>query len=269
VLTLNIGAAASHRAESILGWLVAHPADVLVLTETSRGLGTQLLIDELSARGYQVLCAPEDCGRDRGVVLATRVPIRKRLPGLGVTLPWRAIGVVLETVPRVAVVGVYVPSRDRSEAKIVRKQEFIESLLASVEGMPGPHRRHLLVVGDYNAISRAHQPRLPGFFPYEYGMHDELERLGLRAAHELAALRDHPHSWIGRTGNRYLYDYVHAGEALHDRIKVCEYLHEPRELALSDHAAVAVQVRLGFARLGGLARGENRSKQRGVDLVQS
>ena len=51
----------------------------------------------------------------------------------------------------------------------------------------------MLLVGDYNVVSRAHEPRLPGFFAYEYAMHDELERIGFAAAHELCG------SFISRT----------------------------------------------------------------------
>jgi hypothetical protein len=38
-------------------------------------------------------------------------------------------GLMLETRPRIGVVGIYVPSRDRSEAKIARKQQFIASFI--------------------------------------------------------------------------------------------------------------------------------------------
>jgi hypothetical protein len=55
-----------------------------------------------------------------------------------------------------------------------------------------------MLIGDYNVISCHHHPRCTGFFPYAYEMHDELERLGFVAAHDLRPRRSHPHSWIGR-----------------------------------------------------------------------
>jgi exodeoxyribonuclease-3 len=242
-LSLNIGAAAVPRAEAILSWLRRRSEDVFVLTETSRGEGTRLLLDGLRARGYSTFSTVET--RDRGVAVASRIPIHDILDDrLSLTLPWRAAGVVLDTHPRVALIGVYVPSRDRSPVKVARKEAFIVSLLQSVRGLSTSLRSRLLLVGDYNAVSRRHRPRIPGFFPYEYALHDELEGLGFHSAHELGGERAQPHSWIGRTGNGYLYDYVHVGKALQSSFEGCSYLHGPRERGLSDHAAVAVRLRL-------------------------
>jgi exodeoxyribonuclease-3 len=102
----------------------------------------------------------------------------------------------------------------------------------------------MLIVGDYNAVARRHEPALPGFFPYEYDFHDELETLGFCSAHELRDADVHPHSWIGRTGRGYLYDYAHVGRGLHAQVEHCAYLHDPRERRLTDHAAVAVTLRM-------------------------
>jgi exodeoxyribonuclease-3 len=242
-LTLNIGAAAAPRAGAILAWLARRSEDVIVLSETSAGEGTGLLLDGLRARGYTTFFTSG--ARDRGVALATRIPVHEVLDGdLSLTLPWRAAGVVLDTCPRVALIGVYVPSRDRSDVKVARKREFIASLLQSVRGLPPALRCRLLLLGDYNTVSRRHSPRLPGFFPYEYAFHEQLEGLGLSSAHELGPATSQPHSWIGRTGNGYLYDYVHVGEALHGALERCAYLHGPRERSLTDHAAVAVRLQL-------------------------
>lgn len=243
-LTLNIGAAAPARATQIERWLRRRSPDVIVLTETSSGKGTTILADGLKARGYTTHAVINQ--RDRGVMVASRRPVRDVLDAqLDVTLPWRVAGIALDTEPSVTVVGVYVPSRDRSELKVARKRDFIASLLAGVRRLPDAVRRQLLLIGDYNAVARDHQPRLPGFFPYEYEMHDALEGFGLAPAHALRPAASQPHSWIGRTGIGYLYDYVHVGEGLHDRVERCTYMHAPREQRLSDHAAVVARLRLG------------------------
>ncbi|MEA2493876.1 MAG: exodeoxyribonuclease [Thermoleophilaceae bacterium] len=244
-MTLNIGAAAAPRAEAILEWVAARGDDVVVLTETSGGPGTRLLVAGLAECGYAVREMLPEGVRDRGVLVASRLPVHQVFrTRIDVTLPWRAVGMVLDTDPRVAVLGVYVPSRDRSPVKVARKEQFIDSFLASVGRLPGSLRGRLLVVGDYNVVRREHEPWLPGFFDYEYRLHEELERLGFAAAHDLDGHSVHPHSWIGRTGTGYLYDYVHVGSALHDHVDHCAYLHEPRTTRLSDHAAVEVRLRL-------------------------
>lgn len=245
-VTLNIGAAALARAEAVLDWLAARNDDVVVLTETSGGGGTRLLASGLAELGYAVRETLPAGERDRGALVASRVGVHQVFRArISVTLPWRAVGMVLATEPRVAVLGVYVPSRDRSPHKIERKQQFIDSFVRSVENLPGSLRSRLLVVGDYNAVPRDHQPALPGFFDYEYGLHESLGRCGFISAHELHEPGSQPHSWIGRTGIGYLYDYVHVGSSLHGDVAHCAYRHDPRELRLSDHAAVEVRLRLG------------------------
>jgi exodeoxyribonuclease-3 len=97
-----------------------------------------------------------------------------------------------------------------------------------------------LIAGDYNAVSRRHEPPYEGFIACEFELHEELERLGFISGHELVDFAEHPYSWIGRTGRGYLYDYFHLGRALHDRLRSCRYLHGTRRNRISDHAAVAV-----------------------------
>src|SRR4051812_17566260 len=198
-LTLNIGAAAPPPARAIERWLRRRRLDVLVLPEPSSGAGTALLRERLRDRGYDTYLRADR--RDRGVLVATRLPVLEVLDDhLDITLPWRGSGVLLDTRPTVGVIGVYVPSRDRSDLKVERKRTFIASLLASLRDLPDTVRHHLLLAGDYNAVARDHQPRLPGFFPYEYDLHDTLAAYGLAAAHMLRPGRAQPHSWIGRTG---------------------------------------------------------------------
>jgi exodeoxyribonuclease-3 len=244
LLTFNIGAAGEIRAAAILTWLRSRGDDVIVLTETTEGPGTALLAHGLRSRGYDVRHVP--IARERGVLVASRLAIARDLSDdLAVTLPCRASALLLGSGPTsLALVGIYVPSRDRSDAKVARKQAFIASLLRGLRALPAPHRRRLVLAGDYNTVARRHEPRLPGFFAWEYGLHDELERIGLRPAHELRGRGQHPHSWIGRTGLGYLYDYVHIGTGLHRGVERCDYLHGPRQQRLSDHAAVAVRVTL-------------------------
>jgi len=160
-------------------------------------------------------------------------------------LPWRIAAVRLAIEPSVTVLGIYVPSRDRSPAKVARKQKFIRSFLQSLAGLPPRTRRSLVIAGDYNVVSRRHMPPRPGFFPYEYEMHETLEELGFVSSHEIISRRKHPHSWIGRTGDGYLYDYIHVGEALQDRLDLCRYVDVTRARRLSDHLAVAASWRLG------------------------
>jgi exodeoxyribonuclease-3 len=220
--------------------------DVIVLTETSAGAGTLLLHEGLEERGYAVIATPP--ANDRGVLIASRLPVRERICAtFDVTLPWRIAAIRLTTEPSVTVLGIYVPSRDRSPAKVARKQKLILSFLKSLAGLPPKTRRNLVIAGDYNVVSRRHVPPRRSFFPYEYEMHETLEELGFVSSHEIVRKRKHPHSWIGRTGEGYLYDYIHVGEALQSRLHLCRYVDDTRARRLSDHLAVAASWRLDAA----------------------
>jgi exodeoxyribonuclease-3 len=226
-----------------LRWLVTRDVDVLVLTETSAGPGTQLLVDGLGANGYTTVQTP--VVQDRGVLVASRLPVKRRLCSkVKVTLPWRIAAIELADVGLV-VFGVYVPSRDRSQQKVARKRAFIASLLAGIARLPRPTREAMVIAGDYNVVSRCHIPSLGGYFPYEYEMLDSLAKLGFVAGHELDKEKSQPqpHSWIGRTGTGYLYDYFHFGPGVTARVESCVYEHLTREMRLSDHAAVTARLR--------------------------
>lgn len=199
VLTSNIGAASRQRAENLLVWLAAWPEDVFVLTETSAGAGTAYLLDRFRQASYAVVNTPDDS--DRGAALVSRVPVlNDQLPTLDkVTIPARVAAAVLDTRPRVSVVGVFVPSRDRSVGKTERKEQFIGSFLDALAHLPAANRAGLVLGEDYNVISRTHQPAHSGFLPFEYRLLETLTESGLLDAHERCAPGAQPHSWIGRT----------------------------------------------------------------------
>jgi exodeoxyribonuclease III len=242
VTTLNIGAAAVARAQQLLRWLRRRASDVLVLTETSAGAGSHLIANGLQASGYEIFWQTDP--RDRGVMVATKRPVLRVIDIGELSLPHRVAAVVLDTEPQTTIIGVYVPSRDRSDLKVTRKRVFIESLLDLIGRLDEHQRAGAMLVGDYNVVSRRHEPPLRGYFPFEYDMLDALDGLGLKAGHELRPGRRFPHSWVGRAGAGYLYDYVHLGPALHRRIEQCRYLDHPRVSRLTDHAGVTVSCRV-------------------------
>lgn len=243
ILTVNIGAASRERAEDMLRWLAGRPEDVFILTETSAGTGTAYLLDQFRQAGYSVVHTPDGSG-DRGAALVSRTAITGTLEMAGVSLPGRVAAAVLDTSPAVAVLGMYVPSRDRSAGKTEKKQAFVASLLAALDALPEGLRDRLIVGGDYNVIARTHQPLHPGFLPFEFGLLEALEAHGLVDAHDHCSPGAQPYSWIGRTGDGYRYDYFHVGRALAEHITTCAYLHETREQRLTDHAAVALELGL-------------------------
>lgn len=244
ILTVNIGAASRKRAEVMLRWLASRPEDVFILTETSAGTGTAYLLDRFRQAGYTVVHAPDSNG-DRGTAIVSRVVVAEPLSArFAVTIPGRVAAAVLDTQPTTAVLGVYVPSRDRSAAKTESKQAFVTSLLKALDELPAELRDWLVLGGDYNVIARTHRPLHPGFLPFEFGLLEALEAHGLVDAHDRCSPGEQAYSWIGRSGDGYRYDYFHVGRELAERTTDCTYLHETREQRLTDHAAVALTLRV-------------------------
>jgi exodeoxyribonuclease-3 len=235
LLTINLGATSRKRAERFVAWLSQRPEQVFMLTETSSGQGTAYLLNRLHRAGYHVVKTPDS--DDRGAALVSRVPVITELP-LDVTVPGRVAAAVLETEPRIMAVAVYVPSRDRTPEKANRKQVFLSSLLDALDGLPDELRKTVVLGGDYNVISRSHRPQYRTFLPFEYDFLDSLGTRGLLDAHLHLWPDDQPHSWIGRTGDGYRYDYFHVDTAFAERIAASVYLHACREEGLTDHAAV-------------------------------
>jgi exodeoxyribonuclease-3 len=240
-LTVNIGAAARDRAEAILRWLAARPEDVFVLTETSAGPGTSYLLDQFRKSGHVVVHTPDADG-DRGAALISRVAFAEAPAAhlMEVSLPGRVAMATLATEPQVTILGVYVPSRDRSLGKTEKKERFLSSLLTALEKLPAEARAATVVGGDYNVISRHHKPLHPGFLPFEFGFLDQLAAQGFTDAYEHCAPGKQAYSWIGRTGDGYRYDYFHVGSALRERMRHCSYVHQTRDQSLTDHAAVTL-----------------------------
>ncbi len=244
VLTLNVQAAALPRARRLLAWLDARDDSLIILTETSNGPGTTYLLEQCRAAGLHVIHTPSPDG-DRGCAIVSRLPTTAR-PDLiaGITLPGRAVAVTVNTDPAITVLGLYVPSSDRAPTKVAKKRTFLTSVVDGLRGLTADQRAHSIIGGDYNVISRDHQPRYPGFLSFEYEFLDALEQLDLADAHQRLHPATQAHSWIGRRGNGYRFDYLHTGAALTPYLASCNYLHYPREHQLSDHAAVTATLRL-------------------------
>lgn len=242
ILTLNIQATSRRRAEPLLRWLAGRPEQILLLTETSGGDGTAYLLDQFRRAGCQVQHPP--LPGDRGAAMISRVPVTAR-PDItaGLSIPGRAVAATVHTDPPITVLGIYVPSSNRAPARVERKRAFLASLVDTLDRMPDDERTHLVLGGDYNVVTRDHQPAYSGvWLPFEYALFDALTTVGLTDVHHHLAPGVQQHSWYGRAGNGYRFDYLHVGAALHGRLCGGDYLQEPREQRLTDHAAVTLDL---------------------------
>lgn len=240
LLTLNISGPSTARAERLASFLAEIDADVIVLTETRNNEGTRNLLSWCRDRGYFVTGDLPTSSGERGVAVARRVGPDRQPGATAVDLPHRLVIDELADDPVLRLVAVYVPSRDASPHKIVRKQTFLGQLSAALRGVKCSE--HIVFMGDLNIVSRAHVPRYPAFKAWEY---DALDDIGAGLTDVFAEINPgvQAYSWIGRTGSGYRYDYAFVSPELMDAVLGCEYLHEPRERGITDHAAVLLTMR--------------------------
>src|ERR1700680_2115078 len=88
VLTLNVANPSPAKADKQLEWLAARDDDLLVLTETGPGPGSQALADALAFAGYAT-CWERPPADERGVLIASRLDVVEISPRPAY-LPWRA-----------------------------------------------------------------------------------------------------------------------------------------------------------------------------------
>lgn len=261
-VTLNVGGPSAARADRLLEFLPSLEADVLVLTETRQNQGTAQLLSSYRDLGYAVVAAQSMDASERGVAVIQRagrpVPLARELTA---EVRHRLVASELCADQTITVVGAYVPSRDASPAKIARKQRFLSQMTALAGRWA--HER-LVFLGDLNIVSRQHVPRFTTFRCWEYDALEALEHHGLVDAYSLLHPHEQPHSWIGRKGAGYRYDYAFVSAGLVPHLVDCEYVHEPRELGLSDHAAVVLTLDLPMAQVSPSARTLRRTERAGV-----
>ncbi|MEV0453802.1 endonuclease/exonuclease/phosphatase family protein [Catellatospora methionotrophica] len=243
ITTVNIQAAALPRATALMQWLDSRDDHIFVLTETSAGDGTGHLLERCRQAGWSVLSNGAAPG-DRGCAIVSRLPLTP-LVNLtsSLSLPGRAVACSVDADPSVTVFGIYVPSSDRSPDKVGKKRDFLNSVVASLKDMPSQQRAGLVLCGDYNVITRDHDPAYRGtFLSWEYAFMDTLTSdLGLVDAYRHLHAQQ-AHSWHGRSGNPYCFDYIHLGSALVPRLTAATYDHRPRTEQLTDHAAVSAHL---------------------------
>lgn len=239
LFTLNISGPSVERAQRLAAFMLGLDLDVLVLTETRVNSGTEHLLAELADAGYEVHSPVPPSARERGVAVLSRVASRGATERTeSVDLPHRLVVGNVGEPATVTLLAAYVPSRDATLQKLERKRRFLSQMLEVVELSAQSGR--VILMGDFNVVGRAHEPRYPTFRSWEYDALDHVFDHGL--VDVFAEL--HPgvqaHSWIGRTGNGYRYDYAFVSRDLLGAVRGCEYLHEPRERGLSDHAALVL-----------------------------
>lgn len=241
LVTLNISGPSVARAEALASFLGELQADVVVLTETRNNEGTRALLDWCRDQGYSVTGTLPGTSGERGVAVARRVGPASAPASVDIDLPHRLVIDELADQPSLTLVAAYVPSRDASAPRIERKRTFLGQMARALQRFTDD--QPVVFMGDLNIVGRSHVPRYPAFKAWEYDALDEIAAAGLTDVFADLNPGVQVYSWVGRTGSGYRYDYAFVSPSLMDTVEGCEYLHEPRERGITDHAAVMLTMR--------------------------
>lgn len=244
LLTLNAQNASAGRAQRLAQWAAGQEAaDHLVVTEVGYGPGGQALVSALANRGYRsVLALPADGGlSDYRTVLATRSAGLDPVESCISELPHRAPAARLRIGDHVVgLLGLYVPSR----GNMVKKRRFQDAVAQALPAFLAQFDEPVIVTGDLNVLEPGHTPPHNTFRQWEYGFYEAFSAAGLVDAFRLLHPELDDHSWFGREGAGYRFDHTFVTGGHTSHVQACQYLHEPRELGLTDHSAMLLRLSL-------------------------
>jgi exonuclease III len=244
LVLFNAQHASPARAWRQVGWLAKQEtADFVVVTEVGPGPGGDALVTALAEHGYPSVLAPSPEVRDYRTVLASRsVPLEPVASGVTV-LPHRApCAAVRLGSQSFVLLGLYVPSRGPQQRRNQDKRAFQAAVSAALPGLMARCQGPLIVAGDLNVVEPGHTPHHSVFGDWEYDFYRSFVAAGLADAYRQLHPDTVDHSWYGRAGNGYRFDHVFFDAARCGQLLACDYLHEPRELGLTDHSAMLLQV---------------------------
>jgi len=239
LLAWNIRAGGGVRIEAITAALVRHDAEILVLSEYRAGLAGARLRAALASRGYHWMSRTEPPAGANGVLIAARRRLRELGPvSSDVPEPWRMLGVA---VGRLRVTGIYMPN-------LRAKVPYWEALIASLATQVGDPA---LAVGDFNTC-RAWLDE-SGAIDVTAHFLDRVEAAGFRDVwrHRFPERREF--SWFSHRGNGFRIDHAFFSASLAKRAGTIRYSHTERELGLSDHSPLLIDLRRSSG--GGAAAG--------------
>jgi exodeoxyribonuclease-3 len=257
IATLNIAAGSKERVRKLLDdWIAPTPYDVYVITETSDGPGTALLISEFRNAGWTIFQRPGTAG-DRGVAIVSQIPgvLSTQLPGID-PAPGRCLVLQLNTIPRLELIGMYIPNRGNDWSKTDRKRNFLAFWKRYLCSRPSSDVQRILL-GDLNVVPLEQHPTFLPQEKFEYDWFRDLTRVAGLYDAALSHGAGHESTWESHGGEGYTYDHILLQTGLSDRVLAFRYDHSTRKArALTDHSALILSLevdtieRLSIRRIG-------------------
>ncbi len=254
IMSLNIGNPSLIRAARQCEWLSMRNEDVFVLTETKNSRGCSYIEDFFLNRSNTIfnqnsgieydVSFPRSVTGDLGVMIISKHRIaetRYIFDNNSIFYSRQVESFINYKDMSLKIMGLYVPSRDRSERKVQRKKDFIDRITQDINSF---RNSGSFIIGDFNILDRNHTPHYSTFYKWEYDFYDDIIKCGYNDAYRYCNPTTNDYSWVGRTGDGYRYDYCFVSNCLIQNVISCSFEHETRNLKLSDHSAITIELGL-------------------------
>lgn len=241
ILCWNVGNPSIERARKQAEWLCNRPEDIFVLTEVKNSEGCLLLERHFKFFfGCDVMFQKPDAN-EYGVMIIgkTRFVTSDFCKRINYLRPRVASVRLALSGTELEIIGLYVPTKGFSQEKAERKKAFIEEVVAALDASPLTFGT--VLCGDLNILEPDHVPRYPDYQDWEYAFYSKLQDSGLKDAFRQLHPDAREYSWVGRSNDGYRFDHSFVSPDLLPKLKDCRYLHETRELGLSDHSALVTE----------------------------
>jgi exodeoxyribonuclease-3 len=228
LLAWNIRQGGGSRLAGIVGALVHHDADVLVLSEYRGGDSAERLRAALALAGYRHVTELVPPPQRTGVLIASRLGFAAHgALCMEVPEPYRLVDVDLGTV---RLTGVYMPN-------MLKKVAYWQSLVASFAARVDDDT---LAIGDFNTC-RAYVDE-PGAIDATAHFMDSVEAIGFRDLWRHRYPDGREYSWYSHRGNGFRIDHAFLSPDLAARAGAVRYSHEERLAGLSDHSVLLLDL---------------------------
>lgn len=226
ILSWNIRQGGGSRLFQIIAKIKSENADIIVLSEYRNGnTGTKLRSSLLSI-GYrhQVVTGAKD-GVNSVLIVSKFAAGSELYADADINYTHNIATAVFSAFK---VMGVYLPHKKKNVLL-----PYINNLVKSDDS-------HYIVTGDYNT-GKNHIDQVGKSFWYEEEIF-KLEQNGYVDAFRYFHGNIKEYSWYSHQGNGYRYDHTYVDEALIPILKDCYYIHQWREVKLSDHSPMILEI---------------------------
>ncbi len=232
VVTWNIRHGGSQaRLGGIVGTLVGHQADVIVLTEYQTTCG-EAIRSGLLQEGWPYQVSSEPPPKTNGVLVAARIPIEVQPRQANMPIPHRWVEVCLPD-QNLRLVGLHTPTSADKQGKKDFWTFVVEFSAARVND-------RCVLIGDFNTGL----PLDAEGEPFIYGEYMEaLTKLGwVDAWRQTHGPEKREFTWYSSAGNGFRLDYAFLSRGLARHLWDAFHSHPEREQGVSDHSALVIEL---------------------------